>query len=74
MDFDDAVREISKVVKWYNFERRHSSLQYLTPSQYYRGNPVELLNIRKAKLERARQLRKEKNMIERGGEAAKAIN
>ena len=74
MDFDDAVREISKVVKWYNFERRHSSLQYLTPAQYYRGNPVELLNIRKAKLERARQLRKEKNMIERGGEAAKAIN
>ena len=74
MDFDDAVREISKVVKWYNFERRHSSLQYLTPAQYYRGNPVEQLNIRKAKLERARQLRKEKNMIERGGEAAKAIN
>ena len=53
-DFGDVEREISKVVKWYNFERGHSSLRYLTPAQYYRGNPLELLNIRKAKLERAR--------------------
>ena len=75
---DNGLRRCSegdlKGRKMYNFERRHSSLQYLTPAQYYRGNPGKLLNIRKAKLERARQLRKEKNMIERGGEAAKAIN
>ena len=42
-DFCDAEKEIAKTVWWYNNERRHSSLQYLTSVQYYRGNPGELL-------------------------------
>ena len=33
--FGDAEREIAKTVRRYNNERRHSSLQYLTPVQYY---------------------------------------
>ena len=71
-DFGDAEREIAKTIKWYNGERRHSSLQYLTPVQYYRGNPSELLSIREGKMERARMLRKERNMM-KGGEAAGVV-
>ena len=59
-DFGDAESEIAKTIRWYNDERRHSSLQYLTPVQYYRGNPGELLSIREGKMERARMLRKER--------------
>jgi hypothetical protein len=60
-------------VQFYNNERRHSSLQYLTPAQYYRGNPDEFLKTRKIKMEMARMIRKERNMKERkGGEVAGA--
>ena len=66
-DFGDAEKEIAKTIQWYNNERRYSSLQYLTPVQYFRGNPGELLSIREGKLGRARTLRKERN-ITKGGE------
>ena len=71
-DFGDAEKAIAKTVWWYNNERRHSSLQYLTPVQYYRENPGELLSTREGKMERARMLRKERNMM-KGGEAAGAV-
>ena len=71
-DFGDAEREIAKTIKRYNFERRHSSQQYLTPAQYYRGNPAQFLNIREGKMERARMLRKERNVM-KGGEAAVVV-
>ncbi len=38
-DYDQARHEIFKTVEYYNHKRRHSSLNYLTPIQYYRGNP-----------------------------------
>ena len=71
-DFGDAEKAIAKTVWWYNNERRHSSLQYLTPVQYYRGNPGGLLSTREGKMERARVLRKERNMM-KGGEAAGVV-
>ena len=62
-------------MQFYNNERRHSSLQYLTPAQYYRGNPDELLKTRKIKIEMARMTRKERNMKERkGGEVAESTS
>ena len=72
-DFGDAEREIASVVQWYNGERRHSSLQYLTPVQYYSANPDKLLNIREGQMERARMLRKERNMM-KGGEVAGTVS
>ncbi|MCL4448038.1 MAG: integrase core domain-containing protein [Thermoplasmatales archaeon] len=70
-DYQNAQNEISRIIHWYNYERMHSSLNYLTPSQYYRGNPGDLLNIREGKLEMARIMRKETNMNKRkGGEMA----
>jgi hypothetical protein len=45
----------------------HSSLNYLTPRDYYRGNPDELLRIREEKIRMGRISRKEKNMKARKG-------
>ena len=73
-DYEQAKSEISRIVYHYNDERRHSSLHYLTPAQYYRGDPDVLLAVREAKIEKAKQLRKERNMeIRKGGELAGTI-
>ena len=37
---------IAGIVQFYNNERRHLSLKYLTPAQYYRGNPDEFSKTR----------------------------
>ena len=47
---------------WYNDERLHSALDFLRPADYYRGNPEELRQARRAKLAGARHHRKEKNL------------
>ena len=67
VDYEQARSAISAIIDHYNNERRHSSLNYLTPVQYYRGNPEELIKIRKSKIEKARILRRERNMKERKG-------
>lgn len=70
VDYEQAKSEISGIIEHYNNHRRHSSLQYLTPVQYYRGEPEVLLAVREAKI-----LRKERNMEERkGGETAGAVS
>ena len=75
MDYGQATSEIARIVRHYNNGRRHSSLNYLTQVQYYRGNPELLLAIREAKIEKARTLRREENMIRRkGGETAGTVS
>ena len=64
-DYGQARSEISRIIEYYNNNRRHSSLNYLTPIQYYKGNLEEILRIRESKIERARILRRERNMKER---------
>ena len=54
----------------FSFQDINGGLDFTSFSLSHTQRPF----IRKAKLGRARQLRKEKNMIERGGKAAKAIN
>ncbi|MBL3529699.1 MAG: hypothetical protein JMN29_18705 [gamma proteobacterium endosymbiont of Lamellibrachia anaximandri] len=44
-------------VQWYNGEHRHSSIQYVTPSERHNGQDSEILKKRKAVYE----LAKEKN-------------
>ena len=74
-DYGQAKSEISRIVDHCNNRRRHSSLHYLTPAQYYRGDPDVLLAVREAKIEKAKQLRKERNMeIRKGGELAGTIS
>lgn len=75
IDYEQAKSEIFRIIDYYNNERRHSSLHYLTPVQYYRGNPDVLLAVREAKIEKARILRKERNMkIMKGGETAGTVS
>ena len=74
-DYEQTRSEISRIIQYYNNNRRHSSLNYLTPMPYYRGNPEKLLRIRESKIERARILRRERNMKERkGGETAGTVS
>jgi hypothetical protein len=66
---------ISGIIEHYNKRRRHSSLNYLTPIQYYRGNPDEIPMIRESRIERARILSRQRNMKERkGGETAGSVS
>ena len=71
VDYEQAKSEISRIIDHYNNRRRHSSLHYLMPIQYYRGEPDVLLAVRETKIDMARLLRKERNMTKRkGGEMA----
>ena len=74
-DYEQGRSEISRIIDHYNNNRRHSSLNYFTPIQYYRGDPDVLLAVREAKIEKARILRGENNMKERkGGETAGTVS
>lgn len=61
-DFTQAQEVIAGIVRRYNHERLHSSLSYLRPVDYYRGNPEALLAERRRKLQEARELRKQENL------------
>ena len=75
VDYDQAKREISRIIEHYNNRRKHSSLQYLTPVQYYMGEPEILLAVREAKIEKAKLIRRENNMLKRkGGEKAGSVS
>jgi transposase InsO family protein len=60
-DFLAAAAIIDGVVGDYNHHRLHSSLNFLRPVDYYRGNPETLLAERRRKLTTARELRKQEN-------------
>ena len=73
--FEQAKSELSTIIDHYNNKRRHSSLHYLTPVQYYRGDPDVLLAVREAKINMARVIRKERNMErKKGGERSRTFS
>ena len=61
--------EISELCRKYRIttKRMHSSLNYLTPRDYYRGDPDELLRLREENIRIGRPLRKGTNMRDRKG-------
>ena len=57
-----AAAVVAEVIDHYNHRRLHSSLHFLRPVDYYRGNPETLLAERRRKLSTARELRKQENL------------
>ena len=65
---DETLRNLSharvRIAQWiahYTEERLHAGLGYLTPADYYRGNPAARQAERRRKLETARQARQQRN-------------
>ena len=61
-DYAQATRVVAGVIDHYNHHRLHSSLNFLRPVDYYRGNPEALLAERRRKLSTARNLRRQENL------------
>jgi transposase InsO family protein len=57
-----AEQVIKENIDHYNNVRLHSSLHYLRPINYYRGNHIEMLEVRREKLAFARERRKQINL------------
>ena len=60
--FEVLIANTEKVCYYYNHQRYHKSLRYVTPHTFYRGDPEEIFNIRKQKLECAKAKRKFDNI------------
>lgn len=58
----EAEDALQRIITHYNTERLHSSLGYLRPVDYYRGNPRVLHERRRRKLSQARHRRKQINL------------
>jgi transposase InsO family protein len=59
IDLDDARKQISEYIDFYNTKRLHSSLFYLTPDDFLNGRVDEKLKVRNTKLELAKKARYE---------------
>jgi transposase InsO family protein len=63
----EAEATLTRLVRWYNEERLHSAVGYLSPVVVYRGNPEERKAERRRELAQARHRRRERNLgLERG--------
>lgn len=58
----EAEAALDRIIHWYNDDRLHSSLGYLRPIDYYRGDPQTLHETRRKKIAAARHRRREKNL------------
>ena len=58
IDFDDATKQISSHINFYNTKRLHSAISYLTPEDVFLGREKERIKIRCIKLNKANAARK----------------
>jgi len=56
-DCETLVKNTQAACEYYNYKRYHSSLKYMTPYEWYRGEPERIESERKMKLQEARILR-----------------
>jgi transposase InsO family protein len=66
-DLLTAGRVIERVVRRSNEERLHSALGFLTPREFYRGEPSKRFEERRVKLAQARHRRRKRNLELRQG-------
>jgi len=59
VDISDARAQIQEYVTYYNEERLHSGIYYLTPKEVLEGKMKQRLAERQAKLDNARRIRRE---------------
>lgn len=60
----DARRQIADYIRYYNEDRLHSSIYYLTPKEVFDGKTEERLAERQRKLDDARRRRMERSMLQ----------
>jgi len=58
----EAKRKVGKWIAYYNKERLHSSIDYMSPVVWHYGNPKVLADDRKRKLQQVSEERKSENM------------
>lgn len=58
IDLEDARAQIAAYIEYYNTDRLHSSIYYLTPAEVLAGRMPERLAERQAKLDRALEVRR----------------
>ena len=61
-NYYDAVDVITDWVDYYNHERLHAALNYLSPYDYFAGDPEARMADRRAKLREARRYRRRENL------------
>jgi len=64
LDIEDARRRVERYIRYYNEQRLHSSLYYLTPQEVFEGKMEARLAERQRKLDEARK-RREKEAARR---------
>lgn len=52
---NEARKWVEGIVRWYNFEHRHSGIRFVTPAQRHNGQDIEILRNRKAVYDAARR-------------------
>jgi len=72
LSFEDAKRAVAEFVEYYNNERLHSAIRYITPKDKLEGHSDIILTQRERKLDAARQKRKQRR--EERGEARATTN
>ena len=70
VSLDDAIRLVTTFVKYYNEERLHSALGYVTPLDKLNAREQKIFDARDEKLQTARALRKQ----QRDAQLAVAVN
>lgn len=58
VSIEDARETVAKFIEYYNKERLHSSLHYLTPEDYLMGRVDEKLKVREEKVKKAIEARR----------------
>ena len=65
LSLDDARLQIANYIRFYNEERLHSALFYLTPKEVFEGKMQQRLNERQRKLDQATKNRMNLSLFER---------